>query len=98
MKVWLVCFMLGLLVVVGGCSIARSPASNNVNLNDVDLSKATKTGHNCAYYLLGVIGPFGDASVKKAADTGGLSKVAMVDYESGWYLLFSNTCVIVYGN
>lgn len=87
-----------LVMVVSGCSLAISPAVNSVQLSEVDLSKATKEGQNCAYYVLGFIGPFGDMSIKRAADTGGITKVDLIDYESGWYLLYSNKCVKVYGH
>lgn len=96
-KIMLVVMVL-MLVVVSGCSIAVSPAVNSVQLNEVDLSKATKTGQNCAYYVLGIFGPFGDMSIKKAADIGGITKVDLVDYESGWYLFYTNKCVTVYGH
>ncbi len=91
--------LVGLFFLIGGCSIAVSPVVNSVELTNLDFSDASnlKKSKSCATYLLGLIGPFGDAQVINAVREGNIKKVYSVDYENGFYLLFSQNCVVVYG-
>jgi hypothetical protein len=57
-----------------------------------------KAGESCATYVFGLIGPFGDSSVIEATKKGGISKVEVVDYKDGYYLFFSQHCVVAHGN
>lgn len=89
----------GILFAVSGCALQRSPVANIADLTKVDFSTvdSLKESKACATYVFGFIGPFGDPTVMKAMKSGGLKTVKLVDYKSSFYLLFSNDCVIVYG-
>ncbi len=91
--------LVGLFFLLGGCSLAISPVVNSVDLTQVDFSNAKnfKKSKSCATFLLGIIGPFGDAQVINAVKEGNIKKVYSVDYENGNYILFSQYCVVVYG-
>ncbi|MBI4972509.1 MAG: hypothetical protein HZC16_01685 [Candidatus Omnitrophica bacterium] len=85
------------LLLFAGCAAMTTPVSNTTNLKEVDFSKEMKNGKSCQYYIFGLLGPFGDASVVNAAKDSSLSKVEVVDHKDGWYLLVSQHCVVVYG-
>ena len=89
----------GLLVIPAGCSLQISPITNVADLSKVDFSNSTtlKESEACATYILGIIGPIGDPSLMAAIRKGNLKTVKTVDYKSNWYLLFSQSCVVVYG-
>lgn len=79
------------------CASLKTPVSNTVDVGKVDFSKEMKQGNSCQYYLFGLVGPFGDASVVNATKEGGISKIDVVDHKNGWYVLVSQQCVMVYG-
>jgi hypothetical protein len=62
----------------------------------------SKMGKTC-YTIFGLyIYPvflIGDASVKTAADNGGITKISLVDYEqeSIFFNTYARTCIVVYG-
>ncbi len=85
------------LLISAGCTTLTTPLSNTTNLKEVDFSKEMKNGKSCQYYIFGLLGPFGDASVVNAAKDSSLSKVEVVDHKDGWYLLVTQHCVVVYG-
>ncbi len=91
--------LIGLLAVASGCSLKRSPVLNTVDLSKIDFSNSAsmKEGSACATYILGVLGPIGDPSVFRAIQNSKIKSVKAVDYQSGWYLLFTQDCVVVYG-
>lgn len=86
------------IIGLSGCATTQSPVSNVTDLKNADFSQNMKVGQSCANYILGFIGPFGDASIVTAAKNAGLSKVEVVDYKSAWYVLFSQNCVVAYGH
>ena len=85
------------LLLIAGCAAMTTPVSNTINLKEVDFSKEMKDSKSCQYYILGLIGPFGDASVVNAAKKSGLSKIEVVEHKYGWYLFATQHCVVVYG-
>ena len=85
------------LLISAGCTTLTTSVSNAVNLKEVDFSKEMKNGKSCQYYIFGLLGPFGDASVVNAAKDSSLSKVEVVDHKDGWYLSVTQHCVVVYG-
>ena len=95
-----VAVLIGLVVFGAGCSLQRSPIINSVDMSKIDYSNASslKESQACATYIFGVIGPIGDPSVMRAIQNGGLKNVKAVDYKSGFYLLFTKDCVVVYGD
>lgn len=88
-----------LLLLGCGCSIARTPVVNSVDISKTDFSNIgqLKQSEACATFILGFIGPFGDPSVVTAIKTGGIKTVKVVDHKAAWYVLFSQDCVVVYG-
>lgn len=81
-----------------GCSTMRTPAGNMIDIKTTDFSKKMKQGEACATYVFGIIGPFGNSSIIDATKSGGISKVEVVDYKDGYYILFSQHCVVAHGN
>lgn len=62
----------------------------------------TKVGKTCyTQFGAGYLPLFliGDASVKSAADNGGITKVSLVEYEQESILtgVYARTCIVVYG-
>ena len=85
--------------VIIGCSKTVSPVTNTVDLTNTDFinAKDFKEGKACEIYLIGFIGPFGNAQIIKAIQENYIKKVYAVDkYFSNW-ILFQRRCVLVYG-
>ncbi|PSQ97305.1 MAG: hypothetical protein BRD55_03205 [Bacteroidetes bacterium SW_9_63_38] len=87
-----------------GCAQVQTPAAAGlytdtkgpVAVGDNNVQSA-KTGKASATSILGIIAQ-GDASIKKAAEQGGISKIHHVDYQSKSYLgLYGKYTVVVYG-
>lgn len=90
-----------LIIVLGltGCSYDRSPLLNTTDLNKVDFStiNSMKRGESCSSRILFFIGPFGSQEIVKAATSAKISKVEFVDYKTTSYVVYTKSCVIVYG-
>ena len=85
--------------VIIGCTIAESPITNTVDLTNTDFinAKDFKEAKACEIYLIGFIGPFGNAQIIKAIQENYIKKVYAVDkYYSDW-IIFQKRCVLVYG-
>ena len=91
--------VIGLAFLAVGCSTQYSPAINSVDLTKVDFTnaKSFKKGEACGIYLLGLFGPFKQARIIDAIKSANIKKVSVVDYRSAYYVLFSKSCVVVYG-
>lgn len=89
--------ILVILLLISGCGLSKSPALNMVDVSSVDFSnmESLKKGSDCAYYLLGFIGPFGDIQLTEAIEDGRISHVTAVDYQGGYYILFGKSCINV---
>ena len=63
--------------VIIGCSIARSPIENTVDLTSVDFKNAKdfKEAKACEIYFHGFIGPFGNVQIIKAIQENYIKKV-----------------------
>jgi hypothetical protein len=84
-------------VLLTGCmNITMTPAVNNTDLATVDFKKNYKKGEACAVTIL-TAGPFGDASVMKAAKNGDIRNVNYVDHKAWQIILIGQRCTIVYG-
>ena len=84
--------------VIIGCRTV-SPVTNTVDLTNTDFinAKDFKEAKACEIYLIGFIGPFGNAQIIKAIQENYIKKVYAVDkYFSNW-ILFQRRCVLVYG-
>ena len=91
--------VIGLAFLALGCSTQYSPAINSVDLTKVDFTnaKSFKKGEACGIYLLGLFGPFKQARIIDAIKSANIKKVSAVDYRYAYYVLFSKSCVVVYG-
>ena len=56
-----------------------------------------KEGRACARSLFGLVAT-GDASIKSAAEAGGISEIESVDHHSTWLLVTGSFCTIVRGS
>jgi hypothetical protein len=56
----------------------------------------SKTGRACAQSIMGLVA-MGDASIEAAKKAGGIKKVATVDHESKWTVVFGTFCTVVTG-
>ena len=85
--------------VIIGCSIAESPITNTVDLTNTDFinAKDFKEGKACEIYLIGFIGPFGNAQIIKAIQENYIKKVYAVDKYHTNYIFVQERCVVVYG-
>ena len=84
--------------VIIGCR-TWSPVTNTVDLTTVDFSNARnfKEAKACEIYLLGFIGPFGNAQIIKAIQENYIKKVYAVDRYYSNYFFVQERCVFVYG-
>ena len=84
--------------VIIGCRTV-SPVTNTVDLTSLDFSNARnlKEAKMCEVYLLGFIGPIGNAQVITAIRTYNIKKVYSVDYHYINAIIVQKRCVIVYG-
>ena len=84
--------------VIIGCTTV-SPITNTVDLTNTDFinAKDFKEGKACEIYLIGFIGPFGNAQIIKAIQENYIKKVYAVDKYFTNYILFQEKCVVVYG-
>ena len=76
--------------VIIGCTIARSPIENTVDLTSVDFKNARdfKEAKACEIYILGFIGPFGNAQIIKAIQENNNKKVYAFDvYSSNYFFV-----------
>ena len=85
--------------VIIGCSIAESPITNTVDLTNTDFinAKDFKEAKACEIYLIGFIGPFGNAQIIKAIQENYIKKVYAVDKYFTNYIFVQQRCVVVYG-
>ena len=85
-------------IVIIGCS-TRSPVTNTVDLTSRDFSNAKnlKEAEACEFYIIGFIGPFGNAQIFNAIKENNIKKVYAVDKYSANYIFVQERCVVVYG-
>ena len=85
-------------IVIIGCS-TRSPVTNTVDLTSRDFSNAKnlKEAEACEFYIIGFIGPFGNAQIFNAIKENNIKKVYAVDKYSANYIFVQKRCVFVYG-
>lgn len=80
---------------LSGCVSQHTPVSNTVaDLNNLDLTKSYRMGEDCITNFLIFTGT---ADAVTAAKNAGITKVAYVNQEFSYFLLFSTHCVQVYG-
>jgi len=87
------------MLLATGCTYKASNARLNLNLANVDMAKIEKMkrGEACVSYFLGIIPLSTDATIRKAAQEAGIKTVEYVENTSSFYLIYSDRCVVVYG-
>jgi|JI8StandDraft_1071087.scaffolds.fasta_scaffold115784_2 hypothetical protein len=87
------------LIGLVSCTTIITNVTNVVDLEEVDLKKIDtyKRGETCTRTYLN-IGPFGNSSILETAQKADISKILFVDTKVIKYLLYSNHCLVVYGN
>ena len=102
MRSTLACAVVAAALLSTGCLGVATPALGTL-ITDVKGPigvgpgvATSKTGTACAQSILGLIA-MGDASIDAAKKAGGITKVATVDHESKWTLLFGTFCTVVRG-
>jgi hypothetical protein len=94
--------LLGLACAAAGCQGVASPVAGAL-YTDVEgplhagERVGQKEGRACARSLLGLVAT-GDASIRSAAEAGGISKIDSVDHHSSWTLVVGSFCTIVRGS
>ena len=93
---------LGLALAASGCMGVASPVTGALYTDVTGPLHAGdrvggKEGRACARSLLGLFAT-GDASIKSAAEAGGISKIDSVDHHSSWLLVTGSFCTIVRGS
>ena len=90
------CFSVCLLVfVLSSCATSSIPPMRTKAKNPIEMGN--KSGTQCALYILGIFGPFGNLSIPEAATVGGVTKVTYYDITSKNYILYRRRCLNVYG-
>jgi hypothetical protein len=85
-----------------GCVGVYSPAMGSIIMNvkgpwSTTGSVGSREGRACAQSILGMVAT-GDASIKAAASNGGVTKIASIDHESTWFIVYGEFCTIVRGS
>ena len=77
----------------------RSPVTNTVDLTSSDFSNAKhlKEAEACEFYIIGFIGPFGNAQIFNAIKENNIKKVYAVHKYSANSIFVQERCVFVYG-
>ncbi len=88
-------FVLGLCLIINACSYTPIPVMRTNAKNPIDMGD--KTGSQCALFVFGIFGPFGNVSIPGAAANGGIQKVTYYDVTRKSYFLYSHRCLNVYG-
>ena len=84
-----------LMLCLSGCTSSSVPAIRVKAKNAFEIGD--KTGTQCSLYVLGIFGPFGNASIPGAAAAGGIKKIAYYDVTKTSYFFYSRRCLNVYG-
>ena len=97
---------IGLVLVapsaVGGCAVISprtGPAIIAVQTeagSPTEVGAAEKRGRSCSRNILGIVS-FGDSSIAKAKEDGGITRVSSVDYKYTRVIVFNRVCTIVRG-
>ena len=91
------------LVMTGGCAMARSPVtgfaytSTQAGLSATSNQTGNRVGKACANSYLGIIAT-GDASIETARRNGGITMITSIDEESSSTLgVYAEYCTVVRG-
>jgi len=92
----------GLALAAAGCAGVASPVTGALYTDvqgplEAGARVGIKEGRACARSWLGLFAT-GDASIKSAAEAGGISQIDSVDSHSSWLLVTGSFCTIVRGS
>lgn len=92
-------FLAAGLMLGTGCMTKYSPIVNTVDIGDVDWTnvKSMKRADGCRTMLFGVYPVGGSASVVNAIEKAKIAKVNAVDYRVKNFIVYTQSCVTVYG-
>ncbi len=97
--------VLGVFAITGlssGCLAVATPAMGVIFADvkwdgDAEGSLGSKEGTACARSFMGLVSS-GDASIKAAAQAGGINNVTRVDHHTKWTIILGEYCTTVGGN
>lgn len=89
-------FLMLAILATAGCTFSGTPYINTTKEIPIDLG--TTSTKACSIYALGIIGPFGDNSIAKAARNAGISTITYYEKSYDYYVLWGESCNTVYGN
>ncbi len=93
--------ILAALILSSACTIKSTPVLNS-NFNEIDFTMVHRFEEvkSCKRFLLGIIPiPSGQPSMINVAKKGNLSKIHVIDYETGISIIPPGikSCIIAYG-
>ena len=85
--------------VIIGYTYNISPVTNTVDLTSKDFSNAKnfKEVKACNYFLIVILGPFGNAQMFKAIQKNSIKKVFAVEIPHSNFIIVKRNCVSIYG-
>ena len=95
-KILALAVVASMLLLSVGC-VTRAPMINSVDVTQIDYSTPMKKSQDCAISILFFIGPFGEASMVAAIQKAKIVKVMALEYSIDNYIVFSRSCVDVWG-
>ena len=78
-----------------GCTTFHHNVTNKIDATDVNFTEIKK-GEDCKYFALGIL-PLSENNIDEAAKKANIKKLKYVEYSTGYYVLYSKACVVVYG-
>ena len=78
-----------------GCAVIDHNVQNRIDATDINFANLKK-GTDCQIWVLGLF-PLTDSDIDQAAKEANIKKLKYVEYNDGYYILFSKSCVVVYG-
>ena len=88
-------FMMLAILATAGCTITRTP--NIETTKEIPIDLGNQSAKACAISIFGIIGPFGDNSIAKAARNAGISTISYYEKSYSHYILWGEHCNTVYG-
>jgi len=91
-------FTLLITLVLTSCGARYTPVVSTTPTNQINFATdIPREAMGCAYGLLWFPPFSNNISVTEIAKDNNFSKVAIVDYQSNFYLLFNKVCTVIHG-
>lgn len=78
-----------------GCTTVNHNVTNKIDATNVNFTTMQK-GEDCKYFALGVL-PLTNKDIDVAAKKANIKKLKYVEHSFSYYVLYSKSCVVVYG-